>query len=221
MNKPRFLLFLGALVILSLMTGCYREAAPDVTPTPAGGAQVAPPGEGTPDIMGTAAANSALATQAAQEAETPATEPPTATPVAPTEPPTVESATALPATSEPTVAPTSQPAPTGQVTHVVQRGENLFRIALRYGASVEAIASANGIANPTLIYVGQQLVISSQGAQVPTPSGGASTCVVQPGDNLFRIALRYNMSHLYLAQYNGIANPSNIYVGQVLSIPPH
>jgi len=221
MNKPRFLLFLGALVVLSLMTGCYREAAPDVTPTSASGAQVAP-AEGTPDIMATAAANSALATQAVQEgAETPATEPPTATSVAPTEPPTAESATALPATSEPTVAPTSQPAPTGQVTHVVQRGENLFRIALRYGTSVETIASANGIANPTLIYVGQQLIISSQVAQSPTPSGGATTYVVQSGDNLFRIALRYNMSHLYLAQYNGIANPSNIYVGQVLSIPAH
>jgi nucleoid-associated protein YgaU len=28
------------------------------------------------------------------------------------------------------------------------------------------------------------------------------------------------MSHLTLAQYNGIANPSNIYVGQVIRIPP-
>ncbi|HLA44321.1 MAG TPA: LysM domain-containing protein, partial [Aggregatilineales bacterium] len=33
-------------------------------------------------------------------------------------------------------------------THVVQPGENLYRIALRYGVSVQAIAQANGIANP-------------------------------------------------------------------------
>jgi LysM repeat protein len=44
---------------------------------------------------------------------------------------------------------------------------------------------------------------------------------VRPGDNLFRIALRYGMSYLYLAQYNGIADPSRIYVGQVIHIPPH
>jgi len=29
------------------------------------------------------------------------------------------------------------------------------------------------------------------------------------------------MSYLDLAQYNGIANPAHIYVGQVLRIPPH
>jgi len=109
---------------------------------------------------------------------------------------------------------------TGQITHVVQRGENLFRIALRYGTTVEAIANANGIANPARIYAGQVLLIPSPGAQPPAPPAGETTYVVQPGDNLFRIALRYNMSHLYLAQYNGIANPSLIYVGQVLRIPP-
>ena len=105
------------------------------------------------------------------------------------------------------------------MTHTVQRGENLFRIALRYGTTVQAIASANGIANPALIYVGQVLVISTSGGQPPAPPAGG-TYVVQPGDNLFRIALRYDLSYTYLAQYNGIANPAYIYVGQVLRIPP-
>jgi len=44
-------------------------------------------------------------------------------------------------------------------THVVRPGENLFRIALRYGVSVQAIATINGIVNPAMIYVGQPLVI--------------------------------------------------------------
>jgi putative chitinase len=101
----------------------------------------------------------------------------------------------------------------------VQPGDNLFRIALRHGTTVEAIAQANGIANVSQIYVGQELTIP-QGTQPAQPSVGGTTYVVQPGDNLFRIALRYNMSHLRLAEYNGIANPSNIYVGQVIRIPP-
>jgi LysM repeat protein len=198
------------LIVLSLMTGCYRPAAPDVTAIPA---EVTPSEE---DIAATAAAES---TRVAQEetaaAETPTVSPPTATPT--TAPATPVPTT--PPTTQVTPAPTSTPLPTGQVTHVVKRGENLFRIALRYGTTVQAIASANGIANPALIYTGQTLVIPSPGGQPPPPVTDETTYVVQPGDNLFRIALRYDMNYLHLAQYNGIANPSRIYVGQVLRIP--
>ena len=42
-------------------------------------------------------------------------------------------------------------------THVVQRGETLTRIALRYGTSWRVLASLNGLTNPNLIYVGQRL----------------------------------------------------------------
>jgi uncharacterized protein YraI len=44
-------------------------------------------------------------------------------------------------------------------THVVQRGENLFRIALRYEVTIEALAVTNGIAYPWTIYAGQTLLI--------------------------------------------------------------
>ena len=224
MNKPKRPLLLGTiglLLVLGLMAGCYRPAAPDVTPTPAGGAEAVQPEEGTPDLLATAAANATLAAPTAEEGavspvETPTAPPPTPTPVPTSAPPTPTSTTPIPTISTP--IPTSPP--TGQTTHVVQQGENLFRIALRYGTTVEAIASANGIANPARIYAGQVLIIPSPGAQPPAPSPGETTYVVQRGDNLFRIALRYNMNYLYLAQYNGIANPSRIYVGQVLRIPP-
>lgn len=52
--------------------------------------------------------------------------------------------------------------PTGGVfanTHTVARGENLYRIALRYGTTVAALSTANGITDPTRIYVGQVLTI--------------------------------------------------------------
>ena len=72
-----------------------------------------------------------------------------------------------------------------------------------------------------MIYVGQELKIpgSSGASTEPPPATGGTTYTVQPGDNLFRIALRHNMSYIYLAQYNNIANPASIYVGQVLQIP--
>lgn len=47
----------------------------------------------------------------------------------------------------------------GGRVHVVQRGENLFRIGLRYGVSYVAIAQANGINDVNRIFAGQQLVI--------------------------------------------------------------
>ncbi len=56
-----------------------------------------------------------------------------------------------------TPTPTPTPLPP-YIIHVVQRGENLFRIALRYGTTVDAIRAANGLASNT-IYVGQQLRI--------------------------------------------------------------
>lgn len=43
--------------------------------------------------------------------------------------------------------------------HVVQPGENLFRIALRYGTTVSILAALNHISNPRLIYVGQTIVL--------------------------------------------------------------
>lgn len=41
--------------------------------------------------------------------------------------------------------------------HVVQRGENLYMLAHRYGTSVDALAQLNGIPDPSIIRVGQVL----------------------------------------------------------------
>jgi LysM repeat protein len=54
--------------------------------------------------------------------------------------------------------------------HVVQRGENLYRIALHYGTTVQALALANNLSNTSLIYTGQRLVISGGGSSSSTPA---------------------------------------------------
>jgi nucleoid-associated protein YgaU len=48
---------------------------------------------------------------------------------------------------------------------------------------------------------------------------GTRTYVVQPGDNLFRISLRFGVDMYTLARVNGIINLNLIYAGQVLIIP--
>ena len=101
------------------------------------------------------------------------------------------------------------------VVHVVQWGENLFRIAIRYGTTVEAIASANGIANPNRIYAGQRLTITT--GYPPPPPGFWYT--VQWGDTLSGLAWRYGRNMWAIANWNGIANPNLIYAGQRIYIP--
>ncbi|MEQ8673655.1 MAG: LysM domain-containing protein [Aggregatilineales bacterium] len=53
----------------------------------------------------------------------------------------------------------------------------------------------------------------------PINLDGAGVHVVQAGETLYRIALRYGLTYPYLAQINGIAPPYTIYAGQTLVIP--
>ncbi|HDQ72833.1 MAG TPA: LysM peptidoglycan-binding domain-containing protein [Chloroflexi bacterium] len=111
------------------------------------------------------------------------------------------------------------PSPDTPSVHVVQAGENLYRIALRYGISYQSLAAANGIANPNHIYAGQRLMIPGGATPSPQPSPSGQTYTVRRGDTLSAIALRFGVSMWALARANGISNPSFIYVGQVLRIP--
>ena len=125
------------------------------------------------------------------------------------------------------------------VTHTVKPGENLFRIALYYGTTVDAIQIANGLGT-VLIYVGQQLVIPGaintappeapltpppdgsvpgEPTPVPTPAVGdidARTYVVLAGDTLTAIAARFDLAIWDLRQLNGLLNSNAIIVGQEL-----
>jgi LysM repeat protein len=108
--------------------------------------------------------------------------------------------------------------------HVVRAGETLYSIARRYGSSVSAFVQANGLRNANVIYVGQRLRIpgssgggSTRGGGSP-PSGG-TVHVVQRGQTLASIALRYGTTTAAIATANGLRNPNLIYVGQRLRIP--
>lgn len=106
----------------------------------------------------------------------------------------------------------------GEVVHIVQAGETLFLIAQQYGVTVAAIVAANEIEDADWISVGQQLRIPSSTA-APPPATSTIQYAVQPGDTLALIARRYGTSTQVLAERNRLANPSLIYVGQVLEVP--
>lgn len=110
-------------------------------------------------------------------------------------------------------------------THVVQPGETLFRIALRYGVDVDTMARHNAIANAWTIYAGQTLLIpgaapveASAPVEVASASGPAQYHTIQRGENLAAIARRYGLEPAELASMNGIINPNLIYAGQELIV---
>ncbi len=113
------------------------------------------------------------------------------------------------------------------LSYVVRYGDTLYRISLRFGVPVSAIAQANNITNINLIYAGQTLRIPS-GGTTPTPTpvpgattvpGGTTSYIVVPGDTLGRIAARFGSTVAAIAQANGITNINLIFVGQRLTIP--
>jgi LysM repeat protein len=130
--------------------------------------------------------------------------------------------------------------------HVIQPGDSLYRIALQYGVTVDAIVAANNIVNPNLIIAGQELVIpgvegpaTGQPAPAATAApttggatGGTTTLpanattveggvlhVVQPGESLFRLSLLYNVAIADIVAANNITNAGLIFAGQELLIP--
>lgn len=108
--------------------------------------------------------------------------------------------------------PKPEPEPDNYQIYVVQSGDTLSEIAARFGTTYQTLARMNGISNPNMIYVGQQL-------RVPDSGGGQITYIVQQGDTLSEIAQNYGVSVDTLAALNGIGNPNLIYVGEKLFIP--
>ncbi len=118
--------------------------------------------------------------------------------------------------------------------HVVRPGEWLYKIARQYQVSASDIMKANDLASGKLV-PGQQLVIPSAASSpepVATSSAGSTTApsasttdgcrgtyIVRPGDNLFRVSLKFDSSLSNLAAQNGISAPYTLHVGQALCLP--
>ncbi|MBU1878053.1 MAG: LysM peptidoglycan-binding domain-containing protein, partial [Chloroflexi bacterium] len=99
--------------------------------------------------------------------------------------------------------------------HVVQPGDTLASIGLRYGVSPWALREANGALSPWHVWAGQRLVLPA-----PTTAGPLAYRVVQAraGDTVSAVARRHGVDAWDLARANGCWQPW-LAPGQWLLIP--
>lgn len=145
-------------------------------------------------------------------------------------------------------AAVSTPAAQGPAeTYIVQAGDTLFAIAVKFGTTIGALQEANDISDPGALAVGQRLIIPGTVAQNvatpaptargPTPTApptstaqGAptetaaqtdetETYIVKSGDTLAAIAAQFGVPLAELQRVNDISNPNLLNVGQRLIIP--
>jgi peptidoglycan endopeptidase LytE len=109
---------------------------------------------------------------------------------------------------EATIAPALPPRP---ITHTVEDGETVRMLAARYGLSPETIMAANGIRNPDLLQVGQDLVI--------LPTDGVLYTLRQ-GESIGSVARRFRVDTGDIIAANVLGpNPDLVQPGTKLVVP--
>jgi LysM repeat protein len=158
--------------------------------------------------------------------------------------PTPETITATPAvTPTPTPRPTATFTPAPAIrdeTYTVVPGDRLSKIAESFGATLACVVRANRIANPDLIYIGQQLTIpaSCQGGgggditadsisvgrtcqfdRYPGRTAPDGVYTIRQGDTLDFIACDFGVSLQCLRESNPtIVNNKRLAIGDELTI---
>lgn len=128
--------------------------------------------------------------------------------------------------------------------YTVRRGDNLFRVGVRYGVTYQYLAQINGIYNPNYITAGQVISVPCgpvpyhpvpnyptggkvyppyqcpwcQPFDIPANCGNTIQYTVQPGDNLFRIAVNNGSTIQWIRTQNNLWGKV-LRPGMVLNVP--
>jgi len=116
-----------------------------------------------------------------------------------------------------TVAPTTavaQQQAAGPI-YIVQSGDTLNEIAIRFGLSAEEIQFENGIDNPNSLFVGQNLLIPG----LEGISGVLTSKVLPLGITLNDLSRQYRLDLTDLQRLNRLTSPSEIIAGASFIIP--
>lgn len=102
-------------------------------------------------------------------------------------------------------------------TYTVQSGDSLSKIASRYGTTVSALSSINGIKNPNFIRVGQVLKLTGA-VSVQPPASKAVYYTVKKGDTVWDLSRQFGTSMSQIKSWNKLNASYVIYPGQKLRV---
>lgn len=207
LGRTLALLLLGWILIGALWT-----AAAEIRPRPLGsGRGPSPPARATQGP----AAMTAIPPSPIPSSPSPV---PSPTP-SPPRSPSPQAATPLPS---PTRTPCRPPA--DWIPYRVQPGDTAFRLATLAGISLPRFLEANCLRGPAL-FIGQRVYLP---VRLPTPTPNLTPCgppsdwvlyTVQPGETLYRLAVRFQVPLYLLLQANCLTSPT-LTAGQRLYVPP-
>ena len=108
----------------------------------------------------------------------------------------------------------------GGTPYAIQAGDTFYRIALRYGTTVDALIRANPGVDPRNLQIGQVICVP-----VPIPIPPPAVCpggvfyTIRAGDTLYTIALRFGTSVDAIIAANPGIDPFRLRVGQIICVP--
>lgn len=103
----------------------------------------------------------------------------------------------------------------GGPTYVIQPGDTLYSIAIRFDVAVQDLINANQLTNPDILSAGMELVI-------PGLEGVVGKLITEPvplGETLASLSRRYSIPLTLLVRLNRITSPVETYAGSSMILP--
>jgi LysM repeat protein len=118
----------------------------------------------------------------------------------------------VPASDSPEPAP--QP-----VIYTVQSGDTLWKIAQKFGTTIDAIVKANNLDQTKYLYIGQKITIPSEPTTPEPPVIQPVIHTVVSGDTLWKISVKYGTTIDAIVKANNLDPAKYLYIGQKITIP--
>ena len=115
----------------------------------------------------------------------------------------------------PAAAAAQDQPPRNSPVYIVQEGDTLFMIAIRFGVSLDDLLKANPDINPNLLSTGAEVVIPG----LEGVNGRLITETIPLGESMHTLRIRYQIPAAQIARLNRLTGPMEVYAGASLVVP--